>query len=146
MATSTIHPNELARELEFILSSAPVAELTLPVKQTDPSDISEEQTLAFLQQNRLLTSELANVSVRDALTRNGAGIDTCAAVLSFIITSSDAKLETRRKAVSDALALHGASQPIINKDAPPAAIRVIIQSSEHINLMNVFNPSLLRNA
>lgn len=129
--------NGLTLELERLLSNG--ASIAPPIVH----EVSPDETLALLQKNRVLASEKANLTIREELNASGATLEACAETLSFLIRAEGVKPDVKRRAAMDILNIHGAL-PQKNADVAPPQIQVVIQSSEHVNLQQVFNPSLSR--
>jgi len=138
----------LANELELLLAQPP-ATATSTTKSSsqnnrfNSNEVTEEATLALLQQNRILASERANVTIREALNEKGATLHKCAEVLSFIIQNVHERADVRRRAVADVLLLHAAN-PTTKVENAPQTVQIMIQTSDKVNLANVLNPSLQR--
>ena len=104
-------------------------------------DVNDASTLSLLQHARVVQSERANITIREALNNHGASLSQCAAVLSAIIQSPGIAPEIRRRAVIDVLTLHNANPlPLRNQpDSPQLAIT--IQTSDKVNLSTILNPN-----
>lgn len=136
----------LTEELEALLKNPPAEQKrTLnslsQSSRFNSNEVTEEATLALLQQNRILASERANVTIREALNEKGATLHKCAEVLSFIIQNIHERADVRRRAVADVLLLHAAA-PQMKVEPAPQTVQIVIQTSDKVNLANVLNPSL----
>jgi hypothetical protein len=146
MSTQT-NTMSLAAELETLLANPPAEQHRRALNsrtqsnRVDANDVTEEATLALLQQSRILASERANVTIREALNEKGATLHKCAEVLSFIIQNVHERADVRRRAVADVLLLHNAA-PTTKVEPAPQTVQIMIQTSDKVNLANVLNPSL----
>lgn len=144
--STQMNTTSLSEELEALLKNPQPAAATLTKSSSQSSrfnsnEVTEEATLALLQQNRILASERANVTIREALNEKGATLHKCAEVLSFIIQNIHERADVRRRAVADVLLLHAAN-PTTKVENAPQTVQIMIQTSDKVNLANVLNPSL----
>ena len=144
--STQMNTTSLSEELEALLKNPPAEQKrTLnslsQSSRFNSNEVTEEATLALLQQNRILASERANVTIREALNEKGATLHKCAEVLSFIIQNIHERADVRRRAVADVLLLHAAA-PQMKVEPAPQTVQIVIQTSDKVNLANVLNPSL----
>ena len=131
----------LADDLEEILLES---EIKQNDKRLSRALSDDNATIALLQHARIIQSERANITIREALNENGASISTCAQVLTHLITNPQIPPDIRRRAVADALSLHNANALPIKQEPESPQINVTIQTSDRVNLATILNPSAKR--
>ncbi len=102
--------------------------------------MSDDDTLALLRKTRVLEAERANLTIREALNDHGATLTRCAQTLAEIIQSPGTKPDVKRRAVCDVLTLHNA-MPTKGESNVNPTVQVFVQTSEHVNLANILNPT-----
>jgi len=141
----------LAEELDAIISeqqadpqfdySETVIDEVINPPQLSVEQVNDAATLSLLQHARVVQSERANITIREALNNHGATLSACASVLSAIIQNHTIKPEIRRRAVIDVLTLHNANPlPLRNQPDQPQ-LSISIQTSDKVNLATILNPN-----
>jgi len=104
-------------------------------------EVNDAATLSLLQHARVVQSERANITIREALNDNGATLSRCAQVLSSLIQSPGIKPEIRRRAVIDVLTLHNANPLPLRQQPDQPQLAIMIQTSDKVNLATILNPN-----
>jgi len=145
-------PLSLAEELDNLISEQS-SDLRFSFSKSDNSthadanntkaieEVNDAATLSLLQHARVVQSERANITIREALNDNGATLSRCAQVLSSLIQSSGIKPEIRRRAVIDVLTLHNANPLPLRQQPDQPQLAIMIQTSDKVNLATILNPN-----
>jgi hypothetical protein len=104
-------------------------------------DVNDAATLSLLQHARVVQSERANITIREALNNHGATLSACAQVLSGIIQNPHIKPDVRRRAVIDVLTLHNANPLPLRQQPDMPQLAISIQTSDKVNLATILNPN-----
>jgi hypothetical protein len=134
--------SSLLDDLEIIIAEKlPFKPLTNNAAVTFEDKVTDDTTLALLQHTRILQSERANVTIREALNESGATLTKCAQTLASLIQNPHIKAEVRRRAVIDVITLHNANALPIKQEPAPQQISISIQTSDRVNLADILNPN-----
>lgn len=104
-------------------------------------EVNDAATLSLLQHARVVQSERANITIREALNNHGATLSACASVLSAMIQNPHIKPDVRRRAVIDVLTLHNANPLPLRQQPDMPQLAISIQTSDKVNLATILNPN-----